>query len=70
MTIAAEAQLALPVVETLPRSCEWAGLPEPARAAVLVLLARLIARGVLSTASPDTEDTPSGPGVGEEASHG
>lgn len=68
MTIAAEAQLALPVVEaveTLPRSCEWAGLPEPARAAVLVLLARLIARSVLSTA-----EAPSEPGVGGEASHG
>jgi hypothetical protein len=39
-------------------------LPEQARAQVLVLLARLIARGVLIA------DTPTGDTCGEGASHG
>lgn len=48
MTIAADCQLALPLQETGPGAVSWAGLPGPARATVLVLLARLIARGVLA----------------------
>jgi hypothetical protein len=47
MTIAADCQLALPIEETASSAAGWEGLPEQARAAVLVLLARLIARGVL-----------------------
>jgi hypothetical protein len=64
MTIAAEDQLALPLAETEAGADRWRELPEQARAQVLVLLARLIARGVLITG------TPSGDAVGEGASHG
>ncbi len=64
MTIAAEGQLALPIEGTGACTDRWAGLPEAARAQVLVLLARLIARGVLVT------DTPTGQAWGEGASHG
>ena len=55
MTIAAQSQLALPMGDdTDPGSGlrGWAGLPEQARAAVLVLLARMIARGVLMCDTP------------------
>lgn len=62
MTIAADCQLALPIEET--GAGGWEGLPEQARAVVLVLLARLIARGVLIA------DPPSDEASGEEASHG
>jgi hypothetical protein len=64
MTIAADCQLALPVEETADGAGGWEGLSEQARAAVLVLLARLIARGVLIA------DTPTDPAQGEGASHG
>jgi hypothetical protein len=37
----------------LTASEHWATLPEPARQAVLVLLARIIARGVLEEADHD-----------------
>lgn len=47
MTIAADCQLALLIDDG-----GWAGLPEQARAQVLVLLARLIARGVLIAEEP------------------
>jgi hypothetical protein len=47
MTIAADCQLALPITETGSGAKGWEELPEQARATVLVLLARLIARGVL-----------------------
>jgi hypothetical protein len=52
MTIAADSQLALPIAETAPGVAGWEGLPEQVRAAVLVLLARLIARGVLVADDP------------------
>jgi hypothetical protein len=64
MTITAEGQLALPIEETGVGASGWEGLPEQARAAVLVLLARLIARGVLIA------DTPTGETLGEGAGHG
>jgi hypothetical protein len=64
MTIAAEGQFALPLEGTGTCADRWAGLPEQARAQVLVLLARLIARGVLIA------DTPTGQASGEGASHG
>jgi hypothetical protein len=67
MTIAADCQLALPIEETAS-SAEgwegWDGLPEQVRAAVLVLLARLIARGVLIC------DSPTGEGSVDGGSHG
>lgn len=61
MTIAADCQLALPIEKN---AVSWAGLPEQTRATVLVLLARLIARGVLSI------DTPIDSASGEQASDG
>jgi hypothetical protein len=64
MTIAAQGQCALPIEETGDCTDRWAGLPEQARAQVLVLLARLIARGVLIT------DTSTDQALGEGASHG
>jgi hypothetical protein len=63
-TLAADRQLALPIEETASGAEGWAGLPEQARAAVLVLLARLIARGVLIFDSPTGED------LGDGGSHG
>jgi hypothetical protein len=64
MTIAADCQLALPLEEMGAGGDRWAGLPEPARAQVLVLLARLITRSVLIADTP-TEET-----SGAGASHG
>ncbi|HSL09615.1 MAG TPA: hypothetical protein VK887_16800 [Pseudonocardiaceae bacterium] len=64
MTIAAEGQLALPIEGTEAGADRWAGLPEQARAQVLVLLARLIARGVLIA------DTPTDQAWSEGVSHG
>jgi hypothetical protein len=64
MTIAAEDQFALPIEGIGACADRWAGLPEQARAQVLVLLARLIARGVLIT------DTPTDQASGEGVSHG
>ena len=63
MTIAAQGQLALPCEDIGACADRWAGLPEQARAQVLVLLARLIARGVLIA------DTPTDQAWGEGASH-
>ncbi len=63
MTIAAQGQLALPLEDIGAGADRWAGLPEQARAQVLVLLARLIARGVLIA------DTPTDQALGEETSH-
>jgi hypothetical protein len=62
MTIAAGCQLALPIEDVTPSVVGWKGLPEPARTAVLVLLARLIARGVLTTDIPTEPDE----GVGDD----
>jgi hypothetical protein len=62
MTIAAGCQLALPIEDVTPGVVGWEGLPEPARTAVLVLLARLIARGVLTTDIPTEPDE----GVGDD----
>jgi hypothetical protein len=45
-----------------PGAGHWDGLPEQARAEVLVLLARIIARGVLAG-----DSRPSDGGPGEEA---
>jgi hypothetical protein len=64
MTIAADSQLALPIEETASGVPRWAGLPEQARAAVLVLLARLIARGVLIAEEPTGEACGEGAGRG------
>jgi hypothetical protein len=63
MTIAAEGQLALPIEETGTGAGRWARLPEQARAQVLVLLARLIARGVLIANTPT--DVASGEGASD-----
>jgi hypothetical protein len=52
MTIAADCQLALLIDDGGGGAGGWAGLPEQARAQVLVLLARLIARSVLITEEP------------------
>ena len=49
----------MPLEDTGSAVVGWECLPEQARAAVLVLLARLIARSVLIA------DTPSGPVSGE-----
>ena len=59
MRVAAACQLSLPIDQTSRPADRWAQLPEQARAQVLVLLARLIARGVLI----DGEES-SGPGAG------
>jgi hypothetical protein len=56
MTIVADCQLALPIEDTTDAVVGWKGLPEPARAAVLVLLARLIVRGVLITDTTSGEE--------------
>jgi hypothetical protein len=47
MRVAAACQLSLPVDQTSRPADRWGQLPEEARAQVLVLLARLIARGVV-----------------------
>jgi hypothetical protein len=64
MTIAADCQLALLTHDGGGSAGGWAGLPEQARAQVLVLLARLIARSVLIT------EEPAGETCGEEAGRG
>lgn len=48
LRIAPARQLALFSGRDAPGSGHWDGLPEQARAEVLVLLARIIARGVLA----------------------
>lgn len=65
MTIAADCQLTLPITDVSSRVDSWERLPEQARAAVLVLLARLIARSVLTPADAAAE-----PVGGGEAEHG
>ena len=47
MRVAAACQLVLPVEQLASPADRWGQLPDQARAEVLVLLARLIARGVL-----------------------
>jgi len=48
LRLAAPVQLPLDLPGAVPTAAErWLLLPEPARQAVLVLLARLIARGVI-----------------------
>jgi hypothetical protein len=48
LRLAAPVQLPLDLPGAVPTAAErWSMLPEPARQAVLVLLARLIARGVI-----------------------
>jgi hypothetical protein len=48
LRIAAPTQLTLVIPGSAPTPAQrWFGLPDPAQAAVLVLLARMIARGVL-----------------------
>jgi hypothetical protein len=49
LRIAPARQLALFAGQDAPGGGHWDGLPERARAEVLVLLARIIARGVLAS---------------------
>ena len=57
LRIAAPVQLPLDLPGTVPVPLQrWAMLPEPARVDVLVILARLIARGVLDEEVPDVVD--------------
>jgi hypothetical protein len=65
MRVAAACQLALPVEQLASPADRWGQLPDQTRAEVLVLLARLIARGVLVE---DAATDRAGSGVG--ASHG
>jgi hypothetical protein len=65
MTIAADCQLALLIDDGGGGGAGgWAGLPEQARAQVLVLLARLIARGVLIAEEPTSGISSAGAGRG------
>ena len=48
MRVAAACQLSLPVDQAARPADRWGQLPEEARVQVLVLLARLIARGILA----------------------
>jgi len=65
LRIAAARQLALFAGKSGPAAGHWDRLPEQARAEVLVLLARMIARGVVA----GDGQPPSG-GAGEEAAGG
>jgi len=67
LRIAPARQLALFAGKPGPAAGHWDGLPEQARAEVLVLLARMIARGVV-TGIGDGRDT--GGGTGREAAGG
>ncbi len=53
MRVAAACQLSLPADQTDRPADRWGQLPEEARVQVLVLLARLIARGVLIDAADE-----------------
>jgi hypothetical protein len=65
LRIAPACQLSLFAGQPGPAAAGWDGLPEQARAEVLVLLARIIARGVLAG------DDPGGvPAAGEEGCGG
>jgi hypothetical protein len=59
LRIAPARQLALFAGEPGPAAGHWDGLPEQARAEILILLARIIARGMLAG------DGPGGAGAGE-----
>ena len=48
MRVAAACQLSLPVGQAARPADRWGQLPEEARVQVLVLLARLIARGIVA----------------------
>ncbi len=63
LRIAPPRQLALFTGRPGPAAGHWDGLPERARAEVLVLLARMIARGVLAGDGQD----PAAAAGGEEA---
>jgi hypothetical protein len=62
LRIAPARQLALFAGKSGPAAGHWDGLPEQARAEVLVLLARMIARGVMSS-----DGQPPAGGAGQEA---
>ena len=65
LRIAPARQLALFAGRPGPAAGHWDGLPEQARAEVLVLLARMIARGVVAGDGP-----PPAGGAGKEAAGG
>jgi hypothetical protein len=65
LRIAPVRQLALFAGKCGPAAGHWDGLPEQARAEVLVLLARMIARGVLAS-----DGHPPAGGAGQEAAGG
>ena len=65
LRIAPARQLALFAGKPGPAAGHWDGLPEQARAEVLVLLARMIARGVLAGDGQLAAD-----GAGQEAADG
>jgi hypothetical protein len=65
LRIAPARQLALFAGKSGPAAGHWDGLPERARAEVLVLLARMIARGVIA----GDGQRPAG-GAGQEAAGG
>jgi hypothetical protein len=61
LRIAPARQLALFASQSGPAAGHWDGLPEQARADVLMLLARMIARGIIAGAEPPAA------GAGQEA---
>ncbi len=65
LRIAPARQLALFAGKPGPAAGHWDGLPEQARAEVLVLLARMIARGVAAG-----DGQPPAGGAGQEAAGG
>jgi hypothetical protein len=65
LRIAPARQLALFAGKSGPAAGHWDGLPEQARAEVLVLLARMIARGVMAG-----DGQPPAGGAGQEAAGG
>ena len=65
LRIAPACQLALFAGKSGPAAGHWDGLPEQARAEVLVLLARMIARGVMAG-----DGQPPAGGAGQEAAGG
>jgi hypothetical protein len=65
LRIAPARQLALFAGKSGPAAGHWDGLPDQARAEVLVLLARMIARGVMAG-----DGQPPAGGAGQEAAGG
>jgi hypothetical protein len=65
LRIAPARQLALFASQSGPAAGHWDGLPDQARAEVLVLLARMIVRGVLAS-----DGQPPAGGAGGEAAGG